>query len=204
MDSEKTRPRRQNSAATRARIVEVAADYFTRKPFSKVSLKETATEAGVSAPLIIKYFRTKEGLLEELIDFEDMKNLICDVPFSDIGRTLADDAINGDRQSPSSLVALLMATSGSPAAVTTVTGQFQEAIGGALFDRIRDDGPGVLGDHDAEQRCQYALAMYTGLGTVMVSYSRGIPFEGDEAVTSYGKHIQSVLDTPIPLPEPAH
>ena len=135
-------------------------------------LKE-ATE-GVSAPLIIKYFRTKEGLLEELINFEAMKDLICEVPFGDIGTSLADDAINGDRSSTSSLVALLMATAGSPAAVKTVTDQFQESIGGALFDRIRDEAPGVTGDEDAEQRCQYALAMYTGLGTVLVSYARGI------------------------------
>ena len=97
MDSDTSRPRRQNSTTTRARIVEVAAAYFTRKPFSKVSLKEIATEAGVSAPLIIKYFRTKEGLLEELINFEAMKDLICEVPFGDIGTSLADDAINGDR-----------------------------------------------------------------------------------------------------------
>ena len=200
MDSETSRPRRQNSTTTRARIVEVAAAYFTRKPFSKVSLKEIATEAGVSAPLIIKYFRTKEGLLEELINFEAMKDLICEVPFGDIGTSLADDAINGDRSSTSSLVALLMATAGSPAAVKTVTDQFQEVIGGALFDRIRDEAPGVTGDEDAEQRCQYALAMYTGLGTVLVSYARGIPSEGAAAVDSYGAHIQRVLETPTEVP----
>ncbi|MDY0112736.1 MAG: TetR/AcrR family transcriptional regulator [Corynebacterium sp.] len=200
MESDTSRPRRQNSAATRARIVEVAADYFTRKPFSKVSLKEIATEAGVSAPLIIKYFRTKEGLLEELINFEAMRDVICETPFGEIGTSLADDAINGDRSSTSSLVALLMATAGSPAAVKTVTDQFQDAIGGALFDRIRDEGPGVTGDEDAEQRCQYALAMYTGLGTVLVSYARGIPSEGVAAVKSYGAHIQRVLETPTEVP----
>lgn len=203
MESDTSRPRRQNSAATRARIVEVAADYFTRKPFSKVSLKEIATEAGVSAPLIIKYFRTKEGLLEELINFEAMKDVICEAPFGEIGTSLADDAINGDRSSTSSLVALLMATAGSPAAVKTVTDQFQDAIGGALFDRIRDEGPGVTGDEDAEQRCQYALAMYTGLGTVLVSYARGIPSEGVAAVKSYGAHIQRVLETPTEVPTSA-
>ena len=200
MESDTSRPRRQNSAATRARIVEVAADYFTRKPFSKVSLKEIATEAGVSAPLIIKYFRTKERLLEELINFEAMKDVICETPFGEIGTSLADDAINGDRSSTSSLVALLMATAGSPAAVKTVTDQFQDAIGGALFDRIRDEGPGVTADEDAEQRCQYALAMYTGLGTVLVSYARGIPSEGVAAVKSYGAHIQRVLETPTEVP----
>ncbi|MFD5867577.1 TetR/AcrR family transcriptional regulator [Corynebacterium sp. NPDC060344] len=196
MESDTSRPRRQNSAATRARIVEVAADYFTRKPFSKVSLKEIATEAGVSAPLIIKYFRTKEGLLEELINFEPMKDVICDAPFGDIGTSLADDALHGDRSSTSSLIALLMATAGSPAAVQTVTDQFQDVIGGALFDRIRNEAPGVTGDDDAEQRCQYALAMYTGLASVLVSYARGIPTEGTSAVQSYGAHIQRVLETP--------
>lgn len=201
MDSVSPRPRRHNSAATRARIIEVAADYFTRKPFSKVSLKEIATEAGVSAPLIIKYFRTKEGLLEELINFEAMKDIICEVPFEEIGTSLADDAINGDRSSTSSLVALLMATAGSPSAVKTVTDQFQTVIGGALFDRIRSEAPGVTGNDDAEQRCQYALAMYTGLGTVLVSYARGIPSEGDAAVRSYGQHIQRVLETPTRVPE---
>ena len=60
-----TSRRRHTSADTRARIVEVAKGYFTHKPFAKVSLKEIAEEAGVSAPLIIKYFSTKEGLLQE-------------------------------------------------------------------------------------------------------------------------------------------
>lgn len=203
MESDNPRPRRQNSVATRARIVGVAAEYFTRKPFSKVSLKEIATEAGVSAPLIIKYFRTKEGLLEELINFEPMKEIICSVPFAELGTTMADDAINGDRTSPGSYIALLMATAGSPAAVKTVTDQFQEVIGGAVFDRIRSEAPGVTGDEDAEQRCQYALAMYSGLATVLVSYARGIPSEGTAAVRSYGSHIQRVLETPTHVPEPA-
>ena len=173
---------------------------FSRPTASQISTFAPSSVPMVSAPLIIKYFRTKEGLLEELINFEAMKDLICEVPFGDIGTSLADDAINGDRSSTSSLVALLMATAGSPAAVKTVTDQFQESIGGALFDRIRDEAPGVTGDEDAEQRCQYALAMYTGLGTVLVSYARGIPSEGAAAVGSYGAHIQRVLETPTEVP----
>ncbi|WP_448852490.1 TetR/AcrR family transcriptional regulator [Corynebacterium sp. 335C] len=194
-----SRPRRHSSADTRARIVEVAKGYFTRKPFAKVSLKEIAEEAGVSAPLIIKYFQTKEGLLQELVDFTPMRDVICDVPFERIGRSLADDAVNADRSSTSSLITLLMATAGSPTAVTTVTDAFQETIGGALFDRIRDEAPGVTSDNDAEQRCQYALAMYNGLGTVLVDFTRGIPFEA-AAVASYGDHIQRVLETPTEVP----
>ncbi|MBV7296142.1 TetR/AcrR family transcriptional regulator [Corynebacterium sp. TAE3-ERU12] len=189
--------RRPSSAETRARIVEVATEYFTRKPFSTISLKEIAEEAGVSAPLIIKYFRTKEGLLESLIDFEPLRTIVCDVPFDSLGESLADNAINGDRTGPSSLIALLMATAGSQSAVRTVTDKFQDTIGGALFERIRDEAPGVACDDDAEQRCQYALAMYTGLATVMINYTRGIPIEGNKAVQSYGSHIQCVLDSPI-------
>ena len=42
--------------------------------------------------------------------------------------------------------------------------------------------------------------MYTGLGTVLVSYARGIPSEGADAVKSYGAHIQRVLETPTEVP----
>ncbi|WP_075692129.1 TetR/AcrR family transcriptional regulator [Corynebacterium sphenisci] len=197
MNSNPPRHRRPSSADTRARIISVASEYFTRKPFSKISLKEIADEAGVSAPLIIKYFRTKEGLLENLIDFSPMRDVICDADFDDIGRSLADDAINGERSGTASLIALLMATAGSQAAVRTVTDKFQETIGGALFDRIREEAPGVVDDDDAEQRCQYALAMYTGLCTVLINYTRGIPIEGPAAVDSYGAHIQNVIASPI-------
>ena len=40
----------------------------------------------------------------------------------------------------------------------------------------------------------------TGLGTVLVSYARGIPSEGAAAVGSYGAHIQRVLETPTEVP----
>lgn len=194
-----SRPRRHTSADTRARIVEVAKGYFTQKPFAKVSLKEIAEEAGVSAPLIIKYFSTKEGLLQELVDFTPMRDVICSVPFDRIGHSLADDAVNADRASTSSLITLLMATAGSPTAITTVTDEFQRVIGGALFDRIRSEAPGVTSDNDAEQRCQYALAMYNGFATVLVGYTRGIPFE-TRAIESYGRHIQNVIETPTEVP----
>lgn len=186
---------RRNAADTRARIIDTARDSFTRKPFAQVSLNAIAADAGVSAPLIIKYFSSKQGLLQELIDFTPTRDAICESDFGGIGRALAADALRAGHATTSSLISLLMATAGYESAVTAVTDKFQDVVGGALFSRIRDEAPGVTCDTDAEQRCQCALAMYAGLGTVLADFTRGIPLV-DAAVTTYGSHIQNALTTP--------
>ena len=52
---------------TKERIIDVALDFFTRKGFSGVSVREIVEKAGVSKPTLYYYFTNKEDLYLSLI-----------------------------------------------------------------------------------------------------------------------------------------
>src|SRR5437764_1402270 len=56
---------RRSSADTKARIVEAAQIAFSTRGYAQSVLTEIAESADVTAPLIIRYFGSKEGLFEE-------------------------------------------------------------------------------------------------------------------------------------------
>ncbi|MEJ5920676.1 TetR/AcrR family transcriptional regulator [Corynebacterium sp. H78] len=194
MTLDSTPTRRRNSAATRARIIDTATTYFTQKPFARVSLKEIATEAGVSAPLIIKYFGSKEGLLAELIDFGAITNAIAEQPFNELGRLLATDAISGEHLGPSSVVSLLMATSGSDNVTAEIEERFKSTARSTLLTRVRNEAPGITDEAHAERRCDFALAMYMGMTALLLGNTTNQSCVTDVAITSYGEQIQRVLE----------
>lgn len=59
------RQSRRSSADTKARIVEAAQAAFASRGYAQSVLTEIAESAEVTAPLIIRYFGSKEGLFEE-------------------------------------------------------------------------------------------------------------------------------------------
>lgn len=59
--------RERNAAATRAAILAAAQRAFTEKGFDGAGLREIATEAGVNAALVNRYFTSKEGLFAEAV-----------------------------------------------------------------------------------------------------------------------------------------
>lgn len=60
--------RKRDSAATRAAILESAEIAFTRHGYDGVGAREIAADAGVTAMLVNRYFGSKEGLFEEVVD----------------------------------------------------------------------------------------------------------------------------------------
>jgi AcrR family transcriptional regulator len=56
---------RRSSADTKARIIEAAQIAFSTRGYAQSVLTEIAESADVTAPLIIRYFGSKEGLFEQ-------------------------------------------------------------------------------------------------------------------------------------------
>ena len=52
----------------REKIVECALDLFCRKGYESVGVQEICTAAGVTKPTLYYYFKSKYGLLEELLE----------------------------------------------------------------------------------------------------------------------------------------
>ena len=54
--------------ARRDQIIEVAGRLFGQRGYGSVSLRDIATEAGITHPLLVHYFRSKEELLHAVIE----------------------------------------------------------------------------------------------------------------------------------------
>jgi AcrR family transcriptional regulator len=61
-------PRRRNAASTRQAILDAAVAAFCRQGYDGVGVREIAADAGVTAMLVNRYFGSKEGLFEEVVE----------------------------------------------------------------------------------------------------------------------------------------
>ena len=88
--------RRASTAATRARIVEVAVDAFLNRWYDEVTLGDIAADAGVSVQTVLNHFGGKEGLFgavaEQLSEQVSEARLDRFAPDADAAiRALVDD-----------------------------------------------------------------------------------------------------------------
>jgi AcrR family transcriptional regulator len=60
--------RRRDAAATRAAILEAATRRFATEGYQRAGVREIATDAGVTAALVNRYFGSKERLFAEVIE----------------------------------------------------------------------------------------------------------------------------------------
>ncbi|GAA1519709.1 TetR family transcriptional regulator [Kribbella lupini] len=60
--------RSRNAAATRQAILESAMTAFTKRGYDGAGVREIATDAGVTAMLVNRYFGSKEELFAEVVD----------------------------------------------------------------------------------------------------------------------------------------
>lgn len=64
----KEKPKKRGDAhATRTKIIEIATLLFAARGYEAVGVREIASQAGVTAAMINRYFGTKEGLFLELM-----------------------------------------------------------------------------------------------------------------------------------------
>jgi TetR/AcrR family transcriptional regulator, regulator of autoinduction and epiphytic fitness len=60
--------RRSQARATRRAVLETAGQLFAARGYGRTSMRDIAAAAGVSVETLYGYFRTKAGLLKELLD----------------------------------------------------------------------------------------------------------------------------------------
>jgi AcrR family transcriptional regulator len=82
---------RRTADATRTLVIAAARALFARYPYPEVTVKRIADEAGVSAPLVMKYFDSKDNLLEAATDFSTVLDDLLDAPL----RSLAEHMVTG-------------------------------------------------------------------------------------------------------------
>jgi AcrR family transcriptional regulator len=179
--------RRRDGAATRAALVTAARRQFASQPYADVTLRAIAEEAAVSPALVIKYFGSKERLLEQASDYGERFDELLDAPRQRLGRHLVATLLpytdgGGD---PMLGLVFMAGKRGAP-----------EKIRDALRDQFvrrlaaRLDGPAA--DLRAELACAHLVGVAV-LRRVMRTPALAASTP-DTLVNEVGRRIQRLLD----------
>ncbi|HEY7859390.1 MAG TPA: TetR family transcriptional regulator [Candidatus Nanopelagicales bacterium] len=60
-------PRRRNAAASRRELLEAASELFAERGYSRTTLRQVASRAGLDAALVVRYFGSKDGLYQAVL-----------------------------------------------------------------------------------------------------------------------------------------
>lgn len=75
---------------TRARIIEAAKIAFSRRGYAAANMRDIASEAGITAALVVRYFGSKEKLFEEAVsEAFDLGQAFAEVDRNDLGKEMA-------------------------------------------------------------------------------------------------------------------
>jgi AcrR family transcriptional regulator len=146
-----SRPR--NAAATRAAILQSARRAFARAGYDGAGVREIATDAGVTAMLINRYFGSKEQLFAEVV-VEVMRTptLLADdnLAAPDLAKRLAQGlvAISSVGTPPLEGFALMLSSATSEVAAkiarAEVDRHYQRRLASALHGRHADERAGLV------------------------------------------------------------
>ncbi|WP_016931829.1 TetR/AcrR family transcriptional regulator [Rhodococcus sp. R1101] len=180
--------RRRTSDETRQLIIDAAGKAFATRPYRDITLKDIAEDAGVSAPLIIKYFGSKEQLYEELVDFQYGAQVLFDGPLESLGeRMVAMLARPLEPYKPLSMNILFMSGGSSEESNRMLRDNYSTQMIDALAARL----PG----QDARLRAELAMSAVMGLAIMrrrmMQERATGTV---EEVVALYAPLVQRLLD----------
>lgn len=179
--------RRRSSEETRKLILDAAGKAFATRPYRDITLKDIAVDAGISAPLIIKYFGSKEQLYEALVDFQAGAQVLFDGPLETLGeRMVAAFARPLEPYKPLSMNILFMSGASDES-----TRLLRENYSTQMIDALAARLPGA----DARLRAELAMSAVMGLAIMrrrmMREHATGTR---DEVVALYAPVVQQLLD----------
>lgn len=184
--------RRRSSEETRQLILDAAGKSFATRPYRDITLKDIAVDAGVSAPLIIKYFGSKDQLYEALVDFQAGAQVLFDGPLETMGeRMVVTFAQLREHYKPLSMNILFM-SGASEESSRLLRENYSTQMIDALASRL--SGP------DARLRAELVMSAVMGLAIMrrrmMQEYATG---SVDEVVALYAPLVQKLLDGDGPV-----
>lgn len=178
---------------TKTRILECSRELFSERTFAQVSLKEIAEAAGVSAPLIIKHFQSKENLFKQTVDFSTSAAALFKGPFEELGRTSIVETLSAPTTAHYSIIRTMTVTDGSDTSLSAIGEAVKRDILSVLEKRIRQEAPHA--EPDPKLRAQAAMALLTGLS--LMRRVGDIEFEGfppDTLTDYYAELVQQILN----------
>ncbi|HZE37741.1 MAG TPA: TetR family transcriptional regulator [Stackebrandtia sp.] len=169
-------------------ILRAARIAFARDPFALVTLRDIATEAGVSAALIVKHFGSKESLFDRVADFGAAAESLLDAPDAELGHHLVLTLIRYRRAHRLDLLLRVVFTIGRGDERSLLRERFQAQVVRRLAERLR--GP------DAQLRAEMVVGQLLGLSAASAINPGGpvSTVDPERIAKRYGPGIQSLID----------
>lgn len=162
-------PARRDAEATRAAILKAARYLLARHAHADITLKAVAERAGVSAPLILKYFGNKDTLFARVMSFESDADALLDAPLDGLGRHMVRHVLLSQSQQGADPLLRIVFAPLHGAQGDILRANFRTQVTERLTERLT--GP------EAGLRAELAVANLLGLG-VMYGIARGAHVRG--------------------------
>ncbi|MFE3856839.1 TetR family transcriptional regulator [Streptomyces griseorubiginosus] len=180
-------PARRDAEATKAAILRAARYLLARTPHADITLKAVAERAGVSPPLIVKYFGNKDTLFARVMSFESDATALLDAPLGELGRHMVRHVLTSqaERGADPLLRIAFAPVQGEHGDILRVN--FRTQVVDRLTERL--EGP------DAGLRAELAVGTLLGLG-VMYGIARGAELRAaavEDLVDRYAPTVQAHL-----------
>ncbi|MCF3136424.1 TetR/AcrR family transcriptional regulator [Streptomyces olivochromogenes] len=183
-------PARRDAEATKAAILKAARYLLARHAHADITLKAVAERAGVSPPLILKYFGNKDALFARVMSFETDAASLLDAPLEGLGRHMVRHVVRSQRERGADPLLRIAFAPLHGDQGEILRANFRAQVTERLAERL--DGP------DAGLRAELAVAALLGLG-VMYGIARGSHLRAtspDDIADRYGPVVQEQL-TPL-------
>ncbi|MFC9843594.1 TetR family transcriptional regulator [Streptomyces sp. NPDC060223] len=186
-----TAPPRRDAEKTKAAILRAARYLLARRAHADITLKAVAERAGVSAPLVLKYFGNKDALFARVISFESDADDLLDAPLEDLGRHMVRHLLIGQTERGADPVLRIVFAPLQGEQGDILRANFRTQVSGRLAER--------LGGPDAGLRAELAVSTLLGLG-VMYGIARGTSLRAtpiEDIVDRYGPTVQAHITRPV-------
>lgn len=178
---------RRDAETSKAAIIRAARYLLARHAHGDITLKAVAERAGVSAPLILKYFGNKDALFSHVMSFESDALAFLDAPLAGLGRHMVRHLLTGQ------------AERGADPILRIVFAPLHGEQGDILRANFRAQVVDRLGERlsgtDAGLRAELAVGTLIGLG-VMYGIARGPRLREaaiDDITDRYAPAVQAFL-----------
>lgn len=180
-------PPRRDAEATKEAILRAARHLMARHAHADITLKAIADRAGVSAPLILKYFGNKDALFGRVMSFETDAAALLDAPLDRLGPHMVRQVLVGQTERGADPVLRIIFAPRQGDQGDIMRANFRTQVSDRLALR--------LSGSDAGLRAELAVGTLLGLGA-MYGIARGTRLRAtaiEDIVDRYGPTVQALL-----------
>ncbi|MCX4725788.1 TetR family transcriptional regulator [Streptomyces sp. NPDC090052] len=146
-------------------ILLAARRAFTRRPYAEVTMRGIAADAGVSASLIVKRFRTKEELFNTVTDFGPAADELFDAPLGSLGRHMVLSLVRSRRAQQADPLLRVVFSLGNRDERSLINERFRDQVTSRLAARLTGD--------ERELRAELIAGQLLGIGAALSLHRPG-------------------------------